>query len=129
MSKIDDLLKLTKLLDLEPSSNSKQDSSNEVNICSHLIGKFVIIRTYAAGVHVGYLKEFDAKNLCVRLEKSRRIWMWKGAFTLSEIANNGIKDGKLCEFVDEIIVTQVCEILPTSTNSENQLNKFPVYIP
>ena len=123
MSKIDDLLKIISVLE---EGNSDSVSAG---IHSHLIDKFVIIRTYAAGMHIGILKEFDAKNLCVRLSKSRRIWQWEGAFTLSEIANNGIKDGKLSDFLDDIIVTQVCEIIPTSSASQKNLQNFPVYIP
>jgi len=122
MSKLDNLLKIAQLVEGDISEA-------ESNIYSHLLGNFVIIRTYAAGVHVGYLKDFDAKNLCARLSKSRRIWRWEGAFTLSEIANNGIKDGKLSDFIDDIIVTQVCEILPTSNTVEQQLNKFIIYTP
>lgn len=123
MSKLDDLLKIVNLLD-----NDSVAKENDA-IHSHLIGKFVIIRTYASGVHVGYLKEFDAKNLCVQLSKSRRIWSWEGAFTLSAIANKGIEDGMLSDFVDDIIITQVCEILPTTSVVEKQLTTFTVYTP
>jgi hypothetical protein len=50
--------------------------------------KPVIVRTYSAGVHFGYLKSRNGKE--VVLERSRRIWHWFGAWTLSEIANGEI---------------------------------------
>lgn len=121
MSKLDILLKLVNLLDSESAV------ANDSHIAQHLISKFVIIRTYSAGVHVGYLKEFDARNNCVRLADSRRIWSWEGAFTLSEIANNGIKGGKLSVFINDIVLTGVCEILPTTEQVEKKLREFIVY--
>ena len=48
----------------------------------------VIVRTYSAGAHFGWLKSRNGKE--VTLEKSRRIWRWFGAWTLSEIATSGL---------------------------------------
>jgi len=50
--------------------------------------KPVIVRTYSAGVHFGYLKSRNGKE--VELERSRRIWRWFGAWTISEIATAGL---------------------------------------
>jgi hypothetical protein len=50
--------------------------------------KPVLVRTYSAGVHFGYLVKRTGKE--VQLEKSRRIWRWFGANTLSEIALSGL---------------------------------------
>ena len=54
--------------------------------------KPVIVRTYSAGVHFGYLVKRDGKE--VALERSRRIWCWFGAWTLSEVAAAGIDVAK-----------------------------------
>lgn len=48
----------------------------------------VLVRTFSAGVHFGYLRHRDGKE--VTLERSRRIWRWAGAWTLSEIATAGL---------------------------------------
>ena len=48
----------------------------------------VIVRTRSAGVHFGYVIDRDGSE--IHLERSRRIWSWKGANTLSEIATDGI---------------------------------------
>lgn len=72
--------------------------------------KPVIVRTYSAGVHFGYLKSRDGKE--VQLERSRRIWRWYGAWTLSEIAANGLDSAKskVAAPVD-IILTEAIEII------------------
>ena len=74
---------------------------------------YVIIRTYSAGVHAGYLKEGNGKE--VVLKNARRIWYWSGAFTLSEIATRGVSKPDECKFsctVPEIILTEAIEIIP-----------------
>lgn len=54
--------------------------------------KPVIVRTYSAGAHFGFLKSRTGKE--VTLEKSRRLWRWFGAWTLSEIATSGLDASK-----------------------------------
>lgn len=60
---------------------------------------FVIIRTNNAGVHAGYLQSSMPDGDVVLLD-SRRIWYWKGAASLSEIAVYGCKESerKDCKF-------------------------------
>lgn len=55
-------------------------------------GKPVLVRTYSAGVHFGYLARRSGKE--VDLVASRRIWRWYGAMTLSEIATAGLDISK-----------------------------------
>ena len=78
-----------------------------------MIGKDVIIRTYSAGVHFGTLAARDGKE--VTLTNARRLWYWEGAFTLSAVAQNGVKQSsKLSVAVPEIILTEAIEIIPCS---------------
>ena len=75
--------------------------------------KFVVIRTYSAGVHAGWLKRHDGKE--VELLNAVRMWRWRGAFTLSEIAMNGLSKQDECKFampVDSIILTEAIEVIP-----------------
>ena len=82
------------------------------------IGKHVVVRTWGAGVHFGILKEFSYINRIAFLEYSRRIWKWEGAFTLSEVAVNGIsKKSKLSIESPEIMVSQVEELIPISAKA------------
>lgn len=75
--------------------------------------KPVIVRTYSAGVHFGYLVSRNGKE--VVLERSRRIWRWFGAWTLNEIATSGldVSKSKVAAPVN-IILTEAIEILDCS---------------
>ncbi len=52
---------------------------------------YVMIRTYSAGVHCGYLKE-RRENQEIVLMNAIRIWEWDGAASLSQLAMEGVKD-------------------------------------
>jgi len=71
----------------------------------------VIVRTYSAGVHFGYLVERIGKE--VTLERSRRIWQWQGAWTLNEIATTGLdpKKSRIAAPVSQIVLTEAIEII------------------
>ena len=72
--------------------------------------KNVVIRTYSAGVHVGELVSRDGKE--VKLTNARRIWSWKGANTLHEIALRGVGAGsRVSEAVGGIVLTEAIEII------------------
>ena len=88
-------------------------------------GKYVIIRSYASGVHFGILDIYDPVTRHVLLKNCRRIWNWSGALTLTEISISGIKSGKLSKFKDEMIIAQVEEIIPVNQESKECLLKFP----
>lgn len=75
--------------------------------------KKVIVRTYSAGVHFGTLEERSGKE--VRLSNARRIWKWQGAWTLNEVALNGVGAGsKISSTVPSILLTEAIEIIDCS---------------
>lgn len=85
-----------------------------------MIGKYVVIRTYSAGVHIGVLKAHDGS--LATLTDARRIWSWDKANTLHEIANNGVGDGsRVSEAVTEIAVNGVIEVIATTAAGEASL--------
>lgn len=89
---------------------------------------YVIIRTYSAGVHVGYLLEQDGKE--VTLINARRLWKWAGAFTLNEIAVNGVAKPDECKFsceVPKIMLTEAIEILPCTEKGRNSIKEVTNY--
>ncbi|MEI6574783.1 MAG: hypothetical protein WCO63_01250 [Bacteroidota bacterium] len=89
-------------------------------------GKFVIVRTYSAGVHAGTLKTQNGKE--VVLTKSRRLWYWSGAASLSELAVRGAKNVSSCKFtvpVDEIKLTEAIEIIPCTGEAETMITTCP----
>ena len=81
--------------------------------------RFCIIRTYSAGVHAGYVKQQNGKE--VTLVNARRLWKWAGAFTLSEMAVSGVSKPSECKFataVPEIILTEAIEIIPCTEKAK-----------
>ena len=90
--------------------------------------KYCVIRTYSAGVHTGYVKERSGKE--VTLINARRLWKWAGAFTLSEIAVNGVSKPNGCKFsveVPEITLTEAIEIIPCTQKAEEIIKGVKVY--
>lgn len=85
---------------------------------------YVIVRTYSAGVHVGELKSRKGKE--VVLVNARRLWKWCGAFTLSEVAVEGIKNGsKPSIAVPEILLTEAIEVIKATPGAEKIMREFP----
>lgn len=81
--------------------------------------RFCIIRTYSAGVHAGYVKQHNGKE--VTLINARRLWKWAGAFTLSEMAVSGVSKPSECKFttaVPEITLTEAIEIIPCTEKAK-----------
>ena len=77
--------------------------------------KYVLIRTYSAGVHCGYLK--SRKGGEAKLLNARRLWYWDGASSLSQLAVDGVKKPENCKFpceVPEIDLINVIEVIPMS---------------
>jgi len=79
------------------------------------LGKFVIVRCEAAGVHCGILDSVDGDT--VTLSKSFRLWRWhaKGGIALSGLAVHGLdatKSNKIDTVIDRIMLRNWCEIIP-----------------
>ena len=90
--------------------------------------EYVCIRTYSAGVHCGYLKERNGKE--VELVNARRIWKWSGAFTLSELSTNGVEKPDECKFsctVPHIYLTEAIEIIPMTDKAEKSIKAVKNY--
>lgn len=85
--------------------------------------KYVVVRTYSAGVHAGELAAHEDRQ--VTLHNARRIWSWSGALSLSEISQRGISGGKMSCTVGELILTEAIEIITCSKAGEAALRGFP----
>lgn len=89
---------------------------------------YVIIRTYSAGVHAGYLKSRDGKE--VELLKARRFYQWYGSSTLSQFAQSGTSQPEKCKFpeeVDRIILTEAIEIIDVTEKAKKTIDMVPVW--
>lgn len=96
-------------------SAKKTVNATASNVMKKKEAKAVLVRTYSAGVHFGYLVSRDGKE--VSLERSRRIWSWKGANTLSEIATSGVGAGSRIAGPVSIVLTEAIEIIDCSPES------------
>ena len=82
-----------------------------------LIGRYLVVRTYSAGVHAGVLASANGKE--VTLTDARRLWYWRGANTLNEVSLTGVTAGsKISEPVAEIHLTEAIELIPATPQSE-----------
>ena len=84
------------------------------------------VRSYAAGVFVGYLEEKEATpaGLIVKIRNVRRIWHWSGAASLSQLAKEGVKNPDDCKFSvinDEVIVVNVVEMIPLTEDAKKSI--------
>ena len=85
----------------------RKDTINETK----KTGKEVIVRTFAAGVHIGEI--VTKENGEVTLKNARRLWKWNGAFTLNAVATNGVDrpNSRISVAVPEITIPYI-EIIP-----------------
>ena len=85
---------------------------------------YVMIRTYSAGVHCGYLKERKGKE--VTLLDSIRIWKWDGAASLSQLSQEGTNAPAGCKFampIKEIILTEAIEIIKMTEMAKKSIEE------
>lgn len=90
--------------------------------------KYVIVRTYSAGVFAGELAKRKGQE--VILKNARRIWYWSGAASLSELATHGTADPENCKFpceVEQIELLQAIEILSVTTKAQKSIKEVKIW--
>jgi len=90
--------------------------------------KYVIVRTYSAGVFAGYLESRDNKE--VVMKNVRRLWYWEGAASLSQLAMEGVTQPNECKFSCEVIsleLTEAIEILDCTKQAQDSIHSVPVW--
>lgn len=93
-----------------------------------MVGKYCMVRTYSAGVFAGTIKSRDGKEAV--LSEARRIWYWDGSSSLSELAMRGTSKPKNCKFpmpVEEVLLTEVVEIIPITDCARKSIESVPVW--
>lgn len=88
--------------------------------------RFVIVRTYTAGVFAGYLESREGKE--AKLSEAIRIWYWDGAASLSQLAMEGTNKPENCKFaipVDSVELTEVIELLDVTENAKKNIIGVP----
>lgn len=82
--------------------------------------KYVICRTYSAGVFAGYLESRSGQEVVLR--NARRLWYWEGAASLSQLAEEGSSKPNSCKFpqaVSRVELLQAIEILDTTKKAQD----------
>ena len=93
-----------------------------------MIDKYVIVRTYSAGVFAGYLKSRNGQE--VILTKARRLWYWDGAASLSQLSVDGVSKPENCKFpceVEQVELLQAIEILPCTEKAKESIASVSIW--
>ena len=90
---------------------------------------YVILRTESAGVFAGYLK--SRKNKEAILLRSRRIWYWSGAASLSQLAVEGTSSPDKCKFPCELegehTLINVIEVIPVTSKGQKSIMEVSIW--
>lgn len=85
------------------------------------LSNLTIVRSRDAGVHIGERDSSGADDGVpwIKLKNARRIWRWRGANTLNEVATKGIEGSsngytRVSEPISEIMILNQCEELPVT---------------
>ena len=107
-------LTLKQLREIQGLFLSGAGFGHEAKSTHPFVGKYVICRCAAAGVHAGVLVSQTGDEAI--LNDSRRLWSWtaKEGIALSGVAMHGLIGGKVDVVVPEIALTGVIETIPTS---------------
>lgn len=90
--------------------------------------EYVICRTYSAGVFAGFLIKREGKE--VVLKEARRIWYWKGAASLSQLAVEGVTCPDECKFampVENVLLLEAIEILSVTSKAKKCIMEVPIW--
>ena len=90
--------------------------------------KYVICRTYSAGVFAGYLESRNGQEVVMR--DARRIWYWTGAASLSQLAMEGSSNPENCKYpcaVDRVELLQTIEILDCTEKARLNIQGTPIW--
>jgi len=91
-------------------------------------GRYVIARTYSAGVFAGTV--VSRKGYEIELKNARRIWYWDGAASLSQLAMEGVSAGIKSKFpceVKTVVLTQIIEIIPCTNVAKKSIKGVEVW--
>lgn len=85
-----------------------------------------IVRADRAGVFFGEIESRTGSEVTMR--KVRRIWRWEGANSISQLAVDGTKAGKICKFsveVESMTILGVVEIIPCTAKATQSISEVP----
>lgn len=92
---------------------------------SDFIGRYAVVRCRDAGVHIGRVESIDGRE--VVLDDARRLWRWKGAFSLSDLALGASLDPEFTLLAPPIsvLLSEFCEIIPITAEVQAAIYALP----
>lgn len=98
-------------------------SEKAKGLANPYIGQRVIVRTFSAGVHIGTLVAASGKE-CRLGDDAMRLWKWEGGgLSLSAVAMDGIKGGRLNR-TPSVFLTESIEYIPVTNKAWDSYAKF-----
>lgn len=91
---------------------------------------YCTVRTYSAGVFAGYIDRKSVTDGCGTVYLARRLWYWKGAASLSQLAEEGVKCPGECKFpreVSEVDLHNIVEVIPCSDKAKKSIAEVKVW--
>ena len=94
---------------------------------TELLGKKIIARIDRAGVFHGTLDHID--NDIMRLKDARRIYYWEGALSVTDMAANGLRAGKISTPVTkvEFMTSKVVELNECTDEASSSIEAIKVW--
>lgn len=87
-----------------------------------MLGKFVIVRSRDQGVVCGVLRAIQGR--AVEIDDARQIHGWSGGVnTLFEMSLRGCDTARISEPIAEILILDVCGIIPCTPEAERNLRQ------
>lgn len=90
--------------------------------------KYCIVRGYQSGVWAGYVQEQEGAKII--MVNARNIWYWKGAASLAQLSQEGIKDLKESKITQEVPVMTLLDantVMPASEQAREVITNSPVW--
>jgi len=88
---------------------------------------YVVVRTESAGCFAGYLKRKDGQE--AEMVRARRLWYWRGAASLSQLAVDGVSKPTECKFPCEcdLTINGVIEVISATETARKIIQAVAVW--
>ena len=91
-----------------------------------------IIRSYGAGVFIGYVADQKAElnGVNVILKQAKRIHYWDGACSLTQLALEGTKKPNNCRITDAIesqFIANIIEKIPVTDKASKNIDEVKIW--
>lgn len=119
-----------KIIEIDGIEYVRKDSIDDFKEPEKLDGMdYVVVRTYSAGAWIGYLEKRNGRE--VSLKNATRLYYWAGAFTLSQLAKDGVSKPEECKFpvAVDVLLLEAIEIIPATEKAKKSIEKVKIWNP